>query len=180
MRIKTLKLYNFRSFEHFETSFSDGINILYGKNAIGKTTILEAINYLSISKSFKTNDFITYVEDSLFWIISGIITLYFIFFFNNGELRLYIFLGIFTGIILYILTISKYFIKINVTIIKFVKKIVKVLINIIKYPFILIMNIIKKIFFKPVSIININIRKFYINIYSYLLKKCKNIKKNKT
>lgn len=63
MRIKTLKLYNFRSFERFETSFLDGINILYGKNAIGKTTILEAINYLSISKSFKTNDDLTVIKE---------------------------------------------------------------------------------------------------------------------
>jgi len=36
-------------------------------------------------KSFKTSDVITYVEDILFWIIAGIITLYFIFVFNNRR-----------------------------------------------------------------------------------------------
>ena len=45
-------------------------------------------------KSFKTPDFITYLQDFIFWIIAGSILLYSIFKFNNGELRLYIFIGI--------------------------------------------------------------------------------------
>lgn len=38
-----------------------------------------------IRKSFKTSDMITYIEDILFWIIAGIITLYFIFIYNNRR-----------------------------------------------------------------------------------------------
>ena len=38
-----------------------------------------------LRKSFKTPDFITYIEDILFWILTGIITLYFIFIFNNRR-----------------------------------------------------------------------------------------------
>ncbi len=37
-------------------------------------------------KSFKTPDFITYLEDFIFWIITGLLLLYSIFKFNNGEL----------------------------------------------------------------------------------------------
>ena len=37
--------------------------------------------------SFKTRDFVTYIEDIIFWIITGIIVLYSIFIFNNGEIN---------------------------------------------------------------------------------------------
>ncbi len=75
-----------------------------------------------IRKTFKTSDFVTYIEDSIFWIMSGVFTLYFIFTFNSGEIRLYIFLGILLGIVLYILLISKYFVRVNTAILKIVLK----------------------------------------------------------
>ena len=102
--------------------------------------------------SFKTKDFVTYIEDFLFWVITGIILLYSIFIFNNGEIRFYMFLGVIIGIVLYILLISKYIIKINVSIIKIIKKIVIV-------PTKFLCNIIKKIIFRPISIFFNKIRK---------------------
>ena len=51
MRLKNLKLENFRNYEDAEISFSDGINILIGDNAMGKTNILEAIYVLALTKS---------------------------------------------------------------------------------------------------------------------------------
>lgn len=110
-------------------------------------------------RSFKTSDMVTYIEDIAFWIISGVITLYFIFFFNNGQIRLYIFLGIILGVAFYILTLSKYFIKINVAIIGFIKEIVSKVYHIIAFPFLIIFKIIRKTFFKPISFISINLRK---------------------
>lgn len=74
-----------------------------------------------LRKSFKTSDFITYIEDILFWILTGILILYSIFIFNNGEIRFYMLLGIFIGIALYMLMFSNYVIKINVFIIKIIK-----------------------------------------------------------
>lgn len=44
-------------------------------------------------RSFKTSDFVTYIQDILFWILSGIIVLYTIFKFNNGDIRSYIIIG---------------------------------------------------------------------------------------
>ena len=67
-----------------------------------------------LRKSFKTPDFITYIEDAIFGIITGIFLIFIIFIFNNGELRFYIFLALLLGNILYLLTISKYFIKIKI------------------------------------------------------------------
>lgn len=54
MHINSLILKNFRSYESLSVSFSDGINILQGKNAAGKTNVLEAVGFLSMGKSFRT------------------------------------------------------------------------------------------------------------------------------
>ena len=74
-----------------------------------------------LRKSFNTSDIVTYIEDFLFWLLTGILILYSIFTFNNGEIRIYMFIGIILGITFYMLTISTYIIKINVIIIKFCK-----------------------------------------------------------
>ena len=66
-----------------------------------------------IRKLFKTPDFLTYIEDICFWIISGLILIYSIFIFNNGEIRLYMFIAISLGIITYILTFSRFFVIIG-------------------------------------------------------------------
>lgn len=107
-----------------------------------------------LRKSFKTSDLVTNIEDIIFGIITGIIILSSIFLFNNGELRLYIFIGILVGIIIYILFISKYFIKINVAIINFIKKIIILFTK----PFKILFKFIKRLFFKPISFIIINIK----------------------
>lgn len=99
-----------------------------------------------IRKSFKTPDFITYIEDILFWILTGFVLLFTIFTFNNGEIRIYIFVGLILGFILYLLTISKYFIKFSVCVLTFIKKIFYI-------PIHVIWNFIKKFIVQPISII---------------------------
>ena len=116
-----------------------------------------------LRKSFKTNDFITYIEDILFWILAGIILLYPIFIFNDGEIRLFMFLAVLLGIIIYILSISSYIIKINVKIINCIKFIIIKIWNIISIPFTYIIKILRKLFFRPISFIIINIKKFSID-----------------
>lgn len=104
-----------------------------------------------IRRSFKTPDFLTYIEDILFWLMAGIILLFTIFKFNNGEIRLYIFVSLLFGLTIYLLTLSKFFIKINVKIIGILKKIVC-------YPIKLIYNFIKKFIFRPIIFVFNNIR----------------------
>ena len=60
-----------------------------------------------IRKTFKTKDIITYLEDILFWILTGLSIIYFVFNFSDGEIRGYMFMGIISGIAIYILTLSK-------------------------------------------------------------------------
>ena len=47
-----------------------------------------------LRRSFKTADWLTTLQDILFWILAGFITLFSIFKFNNGEIRSYIFIEI--------------------------------------------------------------------------------------
>ena len=77
-----------------------------------------------LRKSFKTADIVTYIEDTIFWLLTGGIVLYSIFVFNNGEIRLFMFIGILLGVSFYLLLFSRYVIKVSVTIINTLKNII--------------------------------------------------------
>ncbi len=51
MKINLLEITNFRNYDSASIEFSDGVNILYGDNAQGKTNLLEAIYVCSTTKS---------------------------------------------------------------------------------------------------------------------------------
>ena len=74
MYIQTLKLQNFRNYDSLELEFNKGINIIYGKNAQGKTNLLESIYVLGITKSHRSSiDNYLIQNDKEFLKISGII-----------------------------------------------------------------------------------------------------------
>lgn len=52
MRLDTLYFTNIRNHRETELFFSKHINVFFGLNGAGKTSILEAISLASISKSF--------------------------------------------------------------------------------------------------------------------------------
>jgi len=54
MLLSELALYNFRNLKQVNISFNEGINCIIGANGSGKTSLLEAIYYLSHLKSFRT------------------------------------------------------------------------------------------------------------------------------
>ena len=54
MRLNQLVLRNFRSYADCEIEFTDRVNLIVGENAQGKTTLLEAIYFLSTAKSHRT------------------------------------------------------------------------------------------------------------------------------
>lgn len=56
MRIKNIKIYNFRQFEKKELEFDGNVSIIVGQNARGKSTIIEAIHILSTGQSPWTSD----------------------------------------------------------------------------------------------------------------------------
>ena len=56
MIISDLELINFRNYKHFKLKPDNGIYFIYGNNGQGKTNLLEALYYLSCTKSHRIND----------------------------------------------------------------------------------------------------------------------------
>ncbi|MBN1378744.1 MAG: DNA replication/repair protein RecF [Gammaproteobacteria bacterium] len=68
MLIKRLKIENFRNFVEETIEPSNGLNLLFGDNAAGKTSTLEAIGFLSTLRSFrsaKMAELIRYQQENL-------------------------------------------------------------------------------------------------------------------
>lgn len=91
-----------------------------------------------LRRSIKTSNIVTYIQDILFWILTGIIILYSVWYFNNGELRIFVFLGLIIGILIYMTTLSSIIIKIFTKLLVF-------LINILKVPIKVLHMLISKI-----------------------------------
>lgn len=63
MRIKSLTVSNFRNLEAQQVPFSEGITLVMGKNAQGKTNLVESIYVASTTKSTRTNNFSDLIAD---------------------------------------------------------------------------------------------------------------------
>lgn len=68
MIIKKIQAFNFRNYENLNLEIKNNINIFYGKNAQGKTNILESIFFGAFSLSHRTNlqeNLIKFGEDKM-------------------------------------------------------------------------------------------------------------------
>ena len=55
MHIEKIELQNFRNYKNLELEFSKNVNLILGKNAQGKTNLLEAVYLTAIGRSFRTS-----------------------------------------------------------------------------------------------------------------------------
>ncbi|QFI56336.1 DNA replication/repair protein RecF [Aeromonas simiae] len=55
MTLLRLQLSQFRNIEQASLELSPGLNVLVGRNGSGKTSVLEAIHYLGLGRSFRTH-----------------------------------------------------------------------------------------------------------------------------
>lgn len=102
--------------------------------------------YRAIRYHIKPSRIKTFFGDLLFWILAVAIIFYFLIKSNFGELRGYIFIGLFLGAYLYIKTLSKIVYPLSIRILNAFFIVIKKLLNIIFLPF----SIIKKAF-KPLT-----------------------------
>lgn len=68
MRIASLQLHQFRNYRSLQLEFGPNVNVLFGRNAAGKTNVLEALFFLATSRSQRTHqdqDLLTWGEDLL-------------------------------------------------------------------------------------------------------------------
>ena len=78
-----------------------------------------------LRRTIKTSNVITYIEDVLFWILTGLLILYNIWYFNDGEIRIFMFLGIIMGVLIYMSTLSNILIKTFTTILQTIIKVLE-------------------------------------------------------
>jgi len=72
MYLKKLSLTFFKNYEQAELEFSPKINCFVGNNGVGKTNILDAIHYLSLTKSFFNNiDSVNIKHNEDYFIVQG-------------------------------------------------------------------------------------------------------------
>nr|WP_314276463.1 DNA replication/repair protein RecF [uncultured Peptostreptococcus sp.] len=69
MYINSLKLVNYRNYDNLLVDFNKKVNLIIGMNGQGKTNIVEAIGFMSIGRSFRTNkdkELIKFSADNLY------------------------------------------------------------------------------------------------------------------
>ena len=103
-----------------------------------------------LRKTIKTNNFVTYIEDILFWTLTGMSIIFFMYNFSDGNLRIYMILGLIIGTLIYIVTFSKIITKISIMCINIIKQIISLMVIPIKY----LLNAIIKVF----KLINLKIK----------------------
>ena len=57
MSLKWLEARRFRNLTHISVDLDPGLNLLFGENGSGKTSLLESSYFLSTSRSFRDNAF---------------------------------------------------------------------------------------------------------------------------
>lgn len=51
IRVSSLSVYNFRSFAAYDLSLGEAVNVLVGRNAAGKTNLVECLQLLTSGQS---------------------------------------------------------------------------------------------------------------------------------
>jgi len=79
MKLFGIELINFRCFAEKNFNFGDNLNIIFGPNAVGKTSLLEAVHVLGLTKSNPTNNDQDMIQNGKdYFLVKG--------FFNKGEI----------------------------------------------------------------------------------------------
>lgn len=92
-------------------------------------------------KLFQTSDFVVFICDTIFWLVSSVLSFATILYFNSGQLRWFLFAGFIIGGVIYFTLLSGIVSKIIVLVIRImvrlyfiIKKILAVPLKIIKKP----------------------------------------------
>ena len=90
--------------------------------------------YRIITGANNINRIVIAITDLLFWVLCALAVFVFFLYSNNGDLRLYTFIGLLTGILFYFKLASKRFIIALRGIIYFISKLFRIVFILIIYP----------------------------------------------
>lgn len=99
----------------------------------------------SLQKAVNLPDFIVAAADFFFWVICAAAVSWCIWTLNSGILRIYEFIGLILGIVIYFLTISRLLIKLFTLLIANILKIIAIILKILLTPIRFLYKIISSI-----------------------------------
>ena len=133
--------------------------LIFAFNGVVIGLILDFFRILRIT--FKTSNIITYIEDVLFWILTGISIIFFMYNFSDGTIRLFMIIALILGFLIYILSISKFIIKIFVFSINILKDFFRIIINVGAIPVKLIYKVIYNVIIKNINYLILKIQHIF-------------------
>lgn len=80
------------------------------------------------------NKIITFIEDTLFWIFTSIVVFIFLLITNYAYIRAYVYAALLMGVILYMMLLSRIFIKVQYKVFRNTAKIIRITFNFLFYP----------------------------------------------
>lgn len=90
---------------------------------------------------FRHPNFLIHIEDAVFWIAATVFIFVFMLNKNYGEIRLFSVCGVFIGMLIYFLTLSRLFLKLSDVVIKCIKTLfeiimtpIRLIFKILEYP----------------------------------------------
>lgn len=109
---------------------------------------------------FRSNMLVSVLKDILFWLVVTVLMFAICLKFNNGEIRFFMFIGVFAGALLYFNTLSRYVMNILYLIINILKNILGFIFKILLMPFKLVLKLVNKPVFIALSFSKRSIKKF--------------------
>lgn len=79
----------------------------------------------AIRKNTKTNNVIIYIEDFLFWVIIGGITLFTAYLSSEGKIRVYMLIAMLLGAVIYFFSLSKFAYKLFNSICRYLLELIR-------------------------------------------------------
>lgn len=115
----------------------------------------------------RTPSVIVFFQDVVFWFFAGLSTFLFIFVINAGELRLFLFLGILAGAVVYFFTLGVLVMGLARAIVTFIKRVLRLVFKVLTFPFAALWRILGPFLGKSLKKVKI----FFIYLFKSLLKK---------
>lgn len=102
--------------------------------------------------------FVAILKDILFWLVVTVLMIAICLKFNNGEIRLFMFIGVFIGALTYFNTLSKYVLNVLYFIINILKSIFMLIFKVVFVPVRFLLKLLNKPIFIALSFSRNNIR----------------------
>lgn len=114
-----------------------------------------------VSERFvRSNMLVSVLKDIVFWLVVTVLMFAICLKFNNGEIRFFMFVGVFAGALLYFNTLSRYVMNILYFIINIIKNVLGFVFKILLMPLKFILKLVNKPVFIALSFSKRSIKKF--------------------